>query len=139
MLDEELKYLRNRDLYEVYKSGLEKGCFRSMRDAADYVRLQPAPRYYITARTAACYIAKIRAGISLIGFRELARKRIWRIYDRYNEYVSEHPQCAQNKMEEVLEIILEEPAPEFYITRETSRKILQEENRAVRNGYGLYR
>lgn len=134
MLDTELKYLRDRDLYEVYKDGLQEGRFPSMRDAAEYVCLQPAPRFYVTARTAGCYVGMIESGVSLIGLHSLSRRRAWEIYDRYVHYLAEHPDCREAESREaVLERIVEEGAPQFYVSAETARKILQSENRRIRS------
>lgn len=131
MKDTELKRLRDRDLYEVYRRGLEEGRFVSMRDAADYVRQQPAPQYYISSREASLQIGRIEARISLIGLNALSRRRIWRLYDNYVAFLNDNPDTELTR-ERILEILVDEPAPEFYIGAEMARKILQQEIAKVR-------
>lgn len=142
MLDVELKNLRAYDLYAVYKKGLREGRFRSIRDAAEYARLQPAPRFYISAKVAGSFIRQIQSGVSLIWMNPLARQRAWEIYDRYLLKVESGAAVGVSR-ETVLEELLEQEAPQFYISAETARKILQEENRRIRSGIGrdnrLYR
>lgn len=135
MLDLELKNLRSRDLYAVYKKGLREGRFSSIRDAAEYARLQPAPRFYISAKVAREQLGKITQCVSLINITPIARERAWEIRDRYEEKARKG-ETAGRSQEAVLEEILESEAPQFYISAETARKILQEENRKIRRNIG---
>lgn len=137
MLDVELKDLRAYDLYAVYKKGLREGRFRSIRDAAEYARLQPAPRFYVSAKVAGSLISQIQSGVSLIRVNPLARERAWEIYDRYRLKVGDGTLKGVSR-EAVLEELLEQEAPQFYISAETARKILQEENRRIRSGLGQW-
>ena len=131
MKDTELKRQRDRALYEAYIKGLEEGRFASMRDAAEFVRQQPAPQFYISPREASLQIGRIEARISLIGLNSLSRRKIWDLYDRYVLYLRQHPDTSLTR-ERILEILVEEPAPQFYIGAEMARKILQQENARIR-------
>lgn len=127
--DIELKAQRDRDLYCVYCRCLRECDFASMRDAADYVRKQPASQFYISSREAMRHIVNINMGYSLEHLNPLAKKRILLIYERYMKYRREHPESTPG---ESIEIVVEQPAPEFYIGAEMSRKILQKERRKAR-------
>lgn len=131
MKDNELRVIRNRALYETYKKGLEEGRFSSMRDAGRYVCRQPAPRFYISSEVASDIIGRIIARKSLINLNSCYRRRAWRLYDEYCKYLEEHPGCRLSR-ERVMEIIVEMPAPEFYIEPQHTRKILQKEIKKVR-------
>lgn len=134
--DSELKRLRDKALYNVYVKGLQCGEFESMREAAKWVRKQPAPQYFISSREASLLIGKILNGHSLIGLNSLSRKRIWRIYDMYMEYSAAHPNTNRTR-ERILEDLVEQAAPEFYLSAEMSRKILQKELAEVRRNIAL--
>ena len=111
MKDQELRKLRDKAVYQVYLKGSEEGSLTSLRTAANYIRNHPAPRYYIDARTASLLIGRIEKHISLLNINSSSRRRIWQLYRRYCEYRKEHPESEMPR-EHVLEIIVEEPAPE---------------------------
>lgn len=129
MKDTELKEKRDKDLYCVYRRGLECGQFLTMRDAAEFVRKQPAPQFYISSREAMKHVSSIESGISLIHLNSESRKRIWTLYDRLVAYRAENPSKSPL---EAMEIITAQPAPEFYIGAEMARKILQKERKKAR-------
>lgn len=126
MKDSELKRRRDADLYKAYLQGLEAGAFNNMSQAADYVIRQPAPQFYISSREANLHIGRIQAGISLISLNSTSRRRVWRIYDNYMAYMAKHPDNKLSR-ERVIEQIVDEPAPEFYISWTSARHILKRE------------
>lgn len=126
MKDKELQDERNRDLYKKYIAGLEQGLFPKAGDAADYLSRCPAPRFYIDARKAVLLIGMIESRISLISLNSASRRRAWDLYERYIAYRNAHPDTKRHKVR-ILEEIVDEPAPEFYITRGSARKILRRE------------
>lgn len=126
MRDSELKRRRDADLYKVYIQGLEAGAFQNMSQAADYVIRQPAPQFYVSSREANLHIGKIQAGISLISLNSTSRRRIWKIYDSYVDYLASHPENRLSR-ERVIEQIVDEPAPEFYVSWTSARHILKRE------------
>lgn len=126
MRDTELKKLRNLDLYKCYRKGLEEGRFRNVSHAAEYVMSCPAPRFYVSAREVNLCIGKILSGVSLISVNEQSRRRIWVLYDRLMEYLSAYPDSSRPR-EHIIEDLVDEPAPEFYLSWESARKILQKE------------
>jgi len=131
MKDTELKKQRDRALYAVYVNGLEQGRFASMREAGRYACKQPAPRFFIEAEKASILVGRIMAKVSLIDLNSNSRRRVWQLYFRYRHYLSEHPGCKLSR-ERVLEEIVMEPAPEFYLEPQQARKILQREIKKVR-------
>ncbi len=126
MKEKELQQERNRDLYETYIAGLEKGLFPKAGDAAEYLSKCPAPRFYIEPRKAVILIGMIESSVSLIAFNSASRRRAWEHYDRYRAYRKEHPGTKLHKVR-ILEEIVDEPAPEFYITKGSARKIIRKE------------
>lgn len=131
MRDTELKRQRDNALYSVYVDGLEHGRFASMREAGRYASKHPAPRYFIEAEKASILVGRIMAKVSLIDLNSNSRRRVWHLYRRYQHFLSEHPGCKLSR-ERVLEEIVMEPAPEFYLEPQQARKILQREIKKVR-------
>lgn len=135
MKDTELKREKARALYAIYLDGLNKGRFVSMRDAGEYLSRQSAPRFFIDPRQASLLIGKILANISLINLNSQQRRMIWRLYKGYKAFLEENPNTNLSR-ERILEILVEEPAPSFYMTPEAIRKALRKEIRYIRSKWG---
>jgi len=131
MKDTELKEMRDRDLYETYVKAIREKEFASMGDAAEYARLQPASQFYLSARTASLLIGRIESYISLIDLNDMSRKRIWELYDRYVSYRKENPFSGLTR-ERILEELVEQPAPEYYLSQGRAKHIIMYERRKVR-------
>lgn len=134
MRNTELKRLRDRALYHVYLKGLEEGRFSSMTEAVNFARLSPAPRFYISARAAALYINRLEAGDDLEELSEQSRRRIGVLHDSYQLYRSASPE--EISCEHIMEILVEHPAPDFFIGYEAAKKIILRERRLVRERLG---
>ena len=130
MKDTELKRQRDRDLYKVYVRSLSTRRFASIGEAADYARRQPAPQYYISARTASLLIGRLMAHQSLIGLNSNSRQRIWHLFDAYKRYLKAHPQCRLSR-EIILEELVEQPAPHFFVSPGRAKHIIIYERRAA--------
>lgn len=126
MKDTELREARDRAVYQVYLKGLEEGRFSSLRNAAGYICRQPAPRFFIDSRTASLLVGRIPAKISLMDLKPAGRRRVWQLYRNYQRFMDENPKCTLPR-ERIIEILVEEPAPEFYLTPVSIRHILQRE------------
>lgn len=135
MKDTELKRAKAKALYSVYISGLEEGRFDSLSGAGKWVASQPAPCFYISARQASLLLGRIQAHVSLVGLNPSQRKMAWRLWFNYRRYLEEHPDNKLSR-ERVLEIIVDEPAPEFYISGDGARKILRQEIKKARRRLG---
>lgn len=120
MKNVDLKKQRDCDLYDVYRRGLQEGRFDTVRAAADYVRKQSAPRFYISAREACRLVARIEAGKPL-RINPTSLRRIFVIYARFRDYMRRYPESPKC---EAFENIVCEPAPEFYIGWEMAKKII---------------
>ena len=120
--------MRNKALYLTFKKGLAEGSFATMRDAAKYVCKHPAPRFYIEAEKASVIIGRILANVSLINLNSCSRRQAWQLYRNYKKYLEEHPGCKLSR-ERIMEILVEQPAPEFYLEPQRTRKILYSERK----------
>lgn len=132
MKDTELKRQRDADLYDVYKRGLETNSFANMSQAADYVIRQPAPQFYVSPREVSLAMGRLQRGMSLIALSPSSRRRFWQLKDNYDAYLEAHPDNHLSR-ERVLELLVEEPAPEFYLSWRSAREILRREMIKRRN------
>lgn len=135
MKDTELKRQRNRDLYLAYIDALRNCHFDSMAKAVKYVIARPAPHFYISASEASNLIGCILSGRSLCLSHLHSRRRIWYLYCEYKEYLKANPDCKLNR-ERILEILVDRPAPEFYLTMDRAKHIIIEEQKRVRKKIG---
>ena len=129
--DTDLKRRKAEALYSAYKKGLEAGCFNSLFAAGRYVASQPAPCYYISARQASLILGRIQARISLVNLNPSQRRMAWRLWHNYRHYLQTHPDNTLSR-EKVLEILVDEPAPEFYISGDGARRVLRGEIKKIR-------
>jgi hypothetical protein len=125
MRDTELKRKKAEALYSVYKEGLQQGRYTSLYDAGRIVARSPAPCFFISAKRASLLIGRINAKISLINLHESYRRLAWRLWFNYQHYLDTHPGNNLSR-ERILEILVDEPAPEFYISTDGARKLLKE-------------
>lgn len=131
MRDTELKRMRDSALYRVFVRGLEEGRFRTLREAAEYCRRQPAPEFFISAREASLHIGKIISGVSLINLNDWSRRKVWDLYGMYTTWLLEHPGTVLTR-ERILEELVCLPAPHFYLGVEMALKILKREGKKRR-------
>ena len=137
MKNTELKRARDAALYAVYKRCLSEGRFARMRDVASAVCKSPAPRFYIEGEKASLLVGRILANESLISLNACSRRLARELYRRYKQYLEEHPGCKLSR-ERILEEIVEQPAPEFFIEPQRTRKILYIELKKARGQWGKY-
>lgn len=135
--DTELKRKQDRALYLCYKRCRGEFVFASEREAIDYARQQPAPQYYISARTASLLIGKLSHGEDLGNLHPMSYMRIMALYERYCFYRSHNPKSNLSR-EVVLETLVEEEAPHFYLSLERARTIIFRERRIEKEKIRLY-
>lgn len=131
MRDNGLKRQKAEALFRVYKRGLEEGRFDSLYAAGSWCARQPAPCFFISAKRASLLLGRIFAGVSLIDCNASQRRMIRQLHDNYLQYLREHPGCTLSR-ERILELLVDEPAPEFYMTGDAARKTLREEIKKAR-------
>lgn len=123
MKDTELSLSQKRALYSTYIKGLEEGLFTSLRNAAEIVTKQPAPCFFISPKRASILVGMIQGGVSLVNLGHNTRRMAWQLFHNYKDYRREHPDCNLSR-ERILEILIDQPAPEFYLSPTAVRHIL---------------
>lgn len=129
MRDTELKQTRDRDLFLCYQRALQENNFQDQSEAIEYVRKCPAPRFYISSKSCSILLGKIFAGKRLERMHPLAYKRLRHLADMYRAYVSGDNGMKGLSRERVCEIIIDMPAPEFYVSHLYATRIITKEIR----------
>lgn len=131
----DLKRQRDKAIYECYRSGLEQGRFTSLSSAAHYLMSCPAPRFFIEGRTASLLVGRLLRGESLDDLHPSSRKQAVQLKDNYLAYLREHRGTTMPRVR-ILEMLVEEPAPEFYIGWRSMMYTLKREIKKVRMRWG---
>lgn len=131
MRDTGLKQKKAEALFAVYKKGLDEGRFDSHYAAGRWCARQPAPCFFISAKRASLLLGRVFAGDTLSDINASQRRMVARLLEDYKRYLAEHPGCTLSR-ERILEILVDEPAPEFYLTGDAARRILREQIKKAR-------
>lgn len=137
MKDTGLRNKKAEALYRVYRRGLSEGRFNSMYEAGAWCAKQPAPCYFISAKAASLLIGRLMSNVSLVDMHSTKRRLTWKLYEDYQQFLAEHPDTKLSR-ERIMELLVDRPAPEFYITGDYARKILRKEIRKARKRLGWY-
>lgn len=131
MRDTGIQRKKAEALYTVYRKGLDQGLFDSYYKAGHWCASHPAPRYFISAKRASILIGRLQADDILAELHPSLRRKALDLWDAYKRYLADHPDQSLSR-ERILEMLVEQPAPEFYLTAEAARKILRHEIRRRR-------
>lgn len=129
--DTELHMERDMELYRVYLRGLREQHFSSLDEAADWVRMQPAPRFYISSKPLVSYIGARTNGTRPQKMFSQNEKKMKCLYNMYLDYIEQNPNHGMSR-EYICDILVDQPAPCFYISRESARRIIQRERKRYR-------
>jgi hypothetical protein len=124
-------------LYSVYKRGLKEGRFDSMFGAASWCARQPAPCFFISSKSASLLVGKMIAGSTLSECHESQRRMVRQLYADYLRFLEENPGTSLSR-ERIMELLVDRPAPEFYISTDGARKMLRGEMKRRRRRLGWY-
>lgn len=124
----EFRVEMTRALYESYVSILSSGECETQRDAIERARKSQAPHFFTSAKNCADVLTKIAAG-KPTGLTNPDKVRKFQELDRrakeYRETHDEWPGLLN-----VCRIIVNEPAPEYYICHNTAKQIILRERKA---------
>lgn len=135
MKDSTLRRKKRQALYAVYRKGLEEGRFTSMRNAGIYISHQPAPCFFISPERASNLVGRVLSGKGIDELHKTQQRMIRRLAEDYKQYLSDHPDTRLSRVS-IMNILVDRPAPEFYMTGGAVRKALREEVREARRKLG---
>ncbi len=122
--DTRLNQDRDRELYEIYTCGLENHKFSSLREAADWARNQPASRFFISSKSLVKYFSDIENHIPMPVMYPENRRKVIYLYRRYREWISERSELDSLPRYAVCEILVDSPAPCFFIGIDSAVKVI---------------
>lgn len=129
MKDTELRQERDRELYSVYIRGLREQHFTNMHDAAEWVRHQPASKFYVSSKALLNYVGAIKNGSTPCKMHKQNERKMKMLYAMYQQFIAEHPNCDMAR-EHICELLVDSPAPMFFISHECARiSLWKERNR----------
>lgn len=126
MKDTELKVARDRDLFLAYQKALRNNVFQNQWEAVEFVRTHPAPRFYISSKVCSLLLGRVFAGKPVDGLHPLSRKRLKELERLYRDY-EENAFKGKRMRERICEIIVDMPAPEFYVSNRYATRIINRE------------
>ena len=129
MKDMEIRKMRDRALYDVYVKGIREHDFANEDEAADWARRQPAPSFYISPWNLQKYFVQIKHHRPMNKLFSTTRRKIRELYQRYLDYKVQHPDTKLRRIH-VCMLLVDEPAPEFYIGLVLTKQIIARERAA---------
>lgn len=131
-----VREMRKQDVinsfYESYKELRKTRPFATLNEVIGFAVKNKAPRFYVTFENARRFISMLSRKKRLPIVNENKLEMYKEIYRRYVQQVKD---CNKRYKYTILEKIIEEPAPSFYLEEETFRgiiyKTLRKRNRGV--------
>lgn len=133
-----VREMRKQDVinsfYESYKELRKTKPFATQNEVIEYAVKRNAPRFYVTFENARRFISMLsrKKQLPIVNENKLAMYK--EIYRRYKQQVKE---CNKRYKYIILEKIIEEPAPSFYLEEETFRGIIYKTIRQRHKEYAL--
>lgn len=119
-----LREERDRAVFDAYNNAIKNHIFKTQEDAFDYVRTHPAPRFFIEPEFCTTVICRMLRGEPMGIKGEHQRRKFNELFRRYKGYLSAHPGCSSIV---VCSVIVNESAPEFYISNRSIRFIISKQ------------
>lgn len=132
--DTELRQERDRELYSIYVKGLNEQNFENTHEAADWARSQPASKFFISSKSLVNYIGQRLANAPLTNMFEENRRRMEYLYGLYLDFIANNPNTTLSR-ERICEILVESPAPMFFIGHESAIKIILRERASAKKQF----
>lgn len=121
-------HLRNQDLMRAYRQCIAKADHIVMPQIFSLVAKSPASRFWVSEERAAVVISAMATGKPLPPMRHNKREMFLEIYRRYLIAKKQYPHKYTN---ELVAKIIQEPAPQFYLTPRTVGELIYR----IKNGF----
>ena len=131
MKDTELRQEKDREIYSIYVRGIREHDFASLEAAADWVRSQPASKFYISPKALLNSITAIERGTKTKNRFRANDTKLRILYGMYLNYLAQNPTNKMSK-ERICEILSEMPAPRFFICQESCLDAINRERSRIR-------
>lgn len=124
--DSTLRRERDRVLFDIYADAIRHHNFVSQVEAVEYVRKCMAPRFYIDGDFCNIVINRMLRGLECEKMGPNGRRKFAELFDRYKK-MRAIPEYANLTPQAICDLIVDQPAPEFYISNRTARMVLARE------------
>ncbi len=124
-MNNSVREMRKQDVinsfYESYKEVRKTRPFATQNEVIEYAVKSKAPRFYVTFENARRFVSLLsrKKKLPIVNENKIAMYK--EIYRRYKQQVKD---CSKRYKYIILEKIIEEPAPSFYLEEETFRGII---------------
>lgn len=121
-----LRERRDRELFIAYQNALQEHDFVDQRQAVDFVRKNSAPRWFVSKEFCAAVISSWNRGKEFCKMRSNKKRKFQALFEIYNNLKEQFPYSALNHLE-LCGVIVEMPAPEWYIEHQLASRIINEQ------------
>lgn len=126
MRDKTLIQLRDYELFCAYKNAITHHTFVDNKDAIDFVRKSPAPKWFVSKEFAAAVLSTMMRNKSQYKMRDIKQKKFSDMLVVYRELRQKQPFAHMNHLE-LCEYIVDTPAPEWYLSYITATSIIKKQ------------
>ena len=121
--DVSLRKERDKDLFEKYSRALAQNRFESQDEIIDFVRQGGAKKFYISGDYCAIVLGRMLKGEAPGVYGKERLRKFADLLELYHE-VRRRPGYESKSMLDVCHVIVEMPAPSFYLTHKTTNMFL---------------
>lgn len=122
---------RNEELLSKFKQQLEKGDYTHTQDLFTNASLMPASRFFVSEQRTLVVIHQLLRGESIAGMNRKRRQMYNEIFVRVKYILHNEPECS---IPNAVWRVVNSPAPEFYLTPGSARRIIYRLRRKKNNG-----
>lgn len=125
LIENSVRKMRKQDVinsfYKSLKEIRKEKPYATQNDVIEHAMKGEAPRFYVTFENARRFVSMLmrKKKLPVINENKLAMYK-----EIYNRYIQRVKDCTKRYKYLILEKIIEEPAPSFYINEETFRSIV---------------
>lgn len=125
ILENSVRDMRKQDVIDCFYKSLKEvrktKPFATQNEVIEHALKSQAPRFYVTFENARRFVSLLlrKKKLPIINENKLAMYK-----EIYNRYIKRVKDCSKRYKYYILEKIIEEPAPSFYLDEETFRGII---------------
>lgn len=112
---------RDNDLLRVYRRIISSVPHINIYEVAEEVANSPAKCFYVSETRALNMVRRMMKGEKLVRVLPLRKEMYEEIYRRVKEVRVKYP---EKSLRDVVEVVLDQPAPRFYLTKSSCLTIL---------------
>lgn len=120
----EFKQERDNDLMNVYRLAMKNAKYPvNLTEILTRVVNSPSKRFWVSSERASNVISEMYAGKDLAGMKQNKRLMFREIFRRVKQ-LQHLSQYKNYRLSELVSIVIEQPAPRFYITADSAKIII---------------